>query len=1645
MGVKVGTPCVTNPDVMNISFRTSIKNKCRPFMVRTIIGGAILFAAADVRGDLPLQYGRSCNDCHGMPPIDASFRNLTTGGLRGNHQTHAAAEPVTCARCHNGSASYSYDHMTTIVRLSTNLNASPATGEYRVGGTAVSFVNRTSNPTLGSCTNVNCHFESASPVWGAPSFSTTGDCTACHSAPGPSSSHARHDQYYSWASNGCMKCHPDYVTGPTFSHATSAANRGIRVTLSEGSYSGTGADWLPSQSGARILGGCSNLYCHSNGTPFDKAAVYKTPTWGGSALACTSCHDGAGDTSALSGRHAKHTGAAGYAFTCERCHKDTATGSDTIRDTSLHVNQAKEIVFREGGSYESAGKGCDASYCHSDGRGGASVLRTIKWSDTAAVSCSSCHLGRTSDSTLANCNAISGIWSSARGTCLPDLTMSSNGHHRLVGPQWIRKYPCYYCHDNTVNNTGAIKDKSKHLNAAKDVVMPSQWNIPGRPAASYNAADKLCDNVYCHSDGTSDPEDIRPFAWIAPKTECNSCHGHPTGSCNNADCHDNRVDPVTGKIWKLPAKFGSMTAYKWPAGEEWIGSLPMFPNKGAGTARANSHPRHAETNFTCDQCHATTVMSGACTSCHVGGIPAGGMGEVAHIDAAFHVNKTKDVSFRDGGTYNPITKSCAGTACHTNGADPVWGGSVGSSVTCLSCHGTTNPDIDDYDALNGTQGRINLTEWVDRGHGRYSTSGRYPVSNNPAANFPGNPCWYCHDNTVLHKDGSNPFRLKMHVQYDQRFEKECVYCHMERTDAECIACHVAQTESLSPQATVNGVLFRFSNGSSVTKYPSHNYLDNCIAVACHDSDSGTFAGGGQKGHDADAGIWTAEQKADVKNQYMMMGVCLQCHDDDSGGQCTSCHVAPPSNPLKYSLGYDPGTGFIKPKAARASAGHFGYKHYRAFTNSGGWAKDGSGNFLGTWKGGKFCWDCHDPHGDSNIYMIQKKIATITDGKFGKPLARADVTFVNRQSGADYARKVAPFDGICNVCHSPSSKHFTSTSGDSHNYGRVCTICHEHRFADSHANKQSCDSCHTSKKPIPKHTAFGLPRDCTKCHNGTVGGRMDAVGQMKSNSHHVQGVELNNRHCYGCHWEATPEGLIDIQYHTGYNYKTYTSVKNDVSDLVIWGPGVRPTVYRDISSASGRATAVTFLATRIGTVNERSESAKLNVHCLSCHSDQNNDTDPFNDCKTPRQYAWDSQSVAARYSDAGTTKWGKYNSTTYTNANKKDTLTKAFSAHGNAAANGGGFSAANGYDAAISNTRGGSNAVTCFDCHSSHGSKAVGTTSSYITFNGTKNGGNLKETQAGKGGYAMTYKASANTDTTTANPYNTGAGQCFDCHLNQNAGVTPWGYESTFGAVAPIMGYRDTVRFGQGTKSFIARYPFRDSRKNIVGGHLKASSFLTYSTSAQDRIDGLCTPCHDPHGISPTLGAKKGYAVPLLKGTWMTSIYKDENPQPTLGDHIYAQPKWRIDRNTLSTTITNNTNRISENDSQFAGLCIRCHKKENLTDGANKNTAFKTLDRVHESVQGWGANDEHSFSCSKCHQPHNSGLPRLMQTNCLNVSHRGTVPSGGTAQKSGWRNENWYGFPRGGNNTLRCHGDQDGHANRFLGWPNDIPWTTVTPW
>lgn len=566
-------------------------------------------------------------------------------------------------------------------------------------------------------------------------------------------------------------------------------------------------------------------------------------------------------------------------------------------------------------------------------------------------------------------------------------------------------------------------------------------------------------------------------------------------------------------------------------------------------------------------------------------------------------------------------------------------------------------------------------------------------------------------------------------------------------------------------------------------------------------------------------------------------------------------------------------------------------------------------------------------------------------------------------------------------------------------------------------------------------------ECLQCHP-------DIALQMQANSHHVQGTTASAIHCNACHWEATVDGKINARFHSGD--------RNRVA-LVVWGETKRPHEYIEGD------TAIIFAASAIGTERERPEIAKITRHCLGCHNDKNNNTAPFaGDPNTPRRYAWDGQSIASRYEQKGTTSWGKYSTAS---SNKKKQLTKALSAHGNAAANEGGWSPSAGYDSTIPVNRGGSRAanIECYDCHNSHGSSVSGVTASYRTFNGSRNGGLLKQTTAGKNGYKTAYSPSSNASQGSTNPYNPGAGLCFDCHESETPGLTPWGYRTTFGADQPVMGYKDTHKFGSGVKGSTSRYANRQGRAEIVSSHLKADIFLKYSTTAG--IYGLCTPCHDPHGVSPTLGDKKGYAVPLLKGTWLTSPYKEDSPPVgTLGKGGPAKQggmmtseatgtakgpvsmqgmQYHVDRNTFGAE-----KRIVETDDTFAGLCLRCHNRLNSKD--NGKTA-----RIHRAVKGWGENKEHSFPCSKCHQVHNSGLPRLMQTNCFEEGPSGLRDSIGLSWLPGKQGDART-MPTAGKTVtsdnkssktgfVGCHVRQFGRSGGQTPKRNDSEWNEKTKW
>jgi hypothetical protein len=155
-------------------------------------------------------------------------------------------------------------------------------------------------------------------------------------------------------------------------------------------------------------------------------------------------------------------------------------------------------------------------------------------------------------------------------------------------------------------------------------------------------------------------------------------------------------------------------------------------------------------------------------------------------------------------------------------------------------------------------------------------------------------------------------------------------------------------------------------------------------------------------------------------------------------------------------------------------------------------------------------------------------------------------------------------------------------------------------------------------------------------------------------------------------------------------------------------------------------------------------------------------------------------------------------------------------------------------------------------------------------------------------------------------------------------------------------------------------------------------------------------------------------------------------------------QYNVDRTTFG-----EKGRISEADATFGGLCLTCHARDTFA-GESKNA------QLHRTVKGWGSNKEHAFPCAKCHQAHNSGLPRLMQTNCFEQGPAGLRENSGLA----WLPYGKQVVKEGGNHgqavasasasaknkVVGCHVRQFGKTN-IAGTRNqeEAQWNKVTTW
>jgi predicted CxxxxCH...CXXCH cytochrome family protein len=556
---------------------------------------------------------------------------------------------------------------------------------------------------------------------------------------------------------------------------------------------------------------------------------------------------------------------------------------------------------------------------------------------------------------------------------------------------------------------------------------------------------------------------------------CVSCHNHNAIDASCGDCHG--FPPPGYPTGKNPETASPPTPYG--VTPEQAHARHVGHQNGSGTA-------FSKYSFQCNVCHANSAMGTKTPSNH-------GSDNV-DVDFDFSTLATTRAWIDTTPTghpahFQPFTGSAytrttcgpggrGGVYCHSDGHDNTattgyyknvtWGT---ASLKCFGCHG--NPAYDNANI------RYGMPDAAD-----------HPNSHSKHVVDNGYECSVCHYNTATGQylnqtraiaGSTNVYHVngKLDVDFDPvhpgsytAATKTCSVsaCHGGGTPqwggaiSGCSDCHLSSSPDSdvylnhttsnniydSNQAgNINSTEWLYSgHGKTTTPYdvsghPAANFTggDPCYfchnPYALHDNTSNPFRLKDQTGAAAylSSKGWNA--------------TCLVCH----------FHSTAP-------IGYNPfGGANVKATAAFADNAHYGGKH-------------GTGN-----NAGKFCWDCHDPHGDrpssgvNNIYMIQggsprggTAMGTLlrqSDGTYGfrGTTANAMTTnapvFVAASTGTDYVDNTnTSKNGICQVCHTTAS-HWTATSGDGHNAGTRCTQCHTH------------------------DTGFA-PSDCSGCHGGSDG-------------------------------------------------------------------------------------------------------------------------------------------------------------------------------------------------------------------------------------------------------------------------------------------------------------------------------------------------------------------------------------------------------------------------------------------------------------------------------------------------------------------------------------------------------------------------------
>ena len=642
--------------------------------VTTRVLVALTLAVTSLVGFSGIAEAATCLTCHAQKgqttdirPVDAAYRNITTGGFKGSHAMHIPAATLdanACTSCHGpGAATYDTKHRDGFISVTsaTGVGYSKGTSVAQSGSKAL---------VLGSCSAASCHANPygagtvTSPVWGT----TAANCTACHTTPigvnGPVTGSHTTTTAHAVACTTCHAAGTSATAMPTANHNNGTidiANVGYPLAKAKGSAAAS----------------CSTASCHVN---VYGAGSVTTPVWGTSA-SCTACHTVAIDaTGPNTGSHAKHNDS-----TCTDCHA-AGTTSITKPDTghadgNVTVTNGYPVTAKHAaGSYSGT---CSTAACHADPYS-AGLVATPIWGTSSG--CAACHTGA---------NVIT-------------ATGPATGSHTNTTAHAVA---CTTCHE--AGTTATTKPSTGHADGNIDTVSVGypQNKVKGSAAAT-------CSTASCHADPYSAATVVTPV-WGTTGNGCAACHtgtkvitanGPATGSHTNVTAH--AVACTTCHAAGTTATSAPSTGHADTNIDVANVGYPLNKTKGTAGASCSTSVCHGSTspawgttttNDTCTKCHGTGTAAGTITAANEyvvapsdpAATDTGKVSSLAKVGAhQTHLQLFNGLSQQgaDAKARCEVCHTLPTVGTHANGsATPVFsgiaaGGSYNAGTCSVSCH-----------------------------------------------------------------------------------------------------------------------------------------------------------------------------------------------------------------------------------------------------------------------------------------------------------------------------------------------------------------------------------------------------------------------------------------------------------------------------------------------------------------------------------------------------------------------------------------------------------------------------------------------------------------------------------------------------------------------------------------------------------------------------------------------------------------------------------------------------------------------------------------------------------------------------------------------------------------------------------------------